>query len=128
MLAYGGLDGNSGNAGYASNVKAVVSLAGGVNKTSWITDANEQPIFMAHGDQDKTVPYYYDQVYRYPPYNSFTLVTLYGSGSMDTALANRNVHHELKTFPNDDHCPWNSDLGKMVEVDTLARNFLYPMV
>jgi acetyl esterase/lipase len=128
ILAYGGFEGNSGNPGYASKVKAVVSLAGGINRTSWISNANEEPIFMAHGDKDRTVPYYYDQVYRLPPYNAFTLVTLYGSGSMDTALTNRGVLHELKTFPNDDHCPWDSDLSKMTEVDTLARNFLYPMV
>ncbi|HRP38957.1 MAG TPA: alpha/beta hydrolase fold domain-containing protein [Chitinophagales bacterium] len=127
MLANGGLEGNSGNPGYTSKVQAVVSLAGGINQTSWIAPTGV-PIFMAHGDADRTVPYYHNQVYRLPPYNSFTLVTLYGSGSMDTALTARNIRHELKTFPGDDHCPWDTSATKMADIDTLARNFLYPMV
>lgn len=40
-------------------------MAGGINKTWWIGD-NEEPVLLIHGDQDRTIPYYFDQVYRLP--------------------------------------------------------------
>ncbi len=127
ILAYGGLEGDVGNDGYPSAVKAVISLAGGINQTSWISNAQEEPIFMAHGVLDGTVPYNFDMVYR-SQYGFLDLVTLHGSGSMDTALAARGVQRELKSYPNSDHSPWDTNATILQEVDLLARDFLYPMV
>ncbi|MCS6935321.1 MAG: alpha/beta hydrolase fold domain-containing protein [Chitinophagales bacterium] len=127
VLAHGGLEGDAGNPGYSSAIKAAIPMAGGINRTWWIGQ-NEEPMLLIHGDKDRTVPYYYDQVYRLPPYDNFTLITLYGSGSIDTALTNRGIYHQLKTYYNYDHTPWDTSLTLCAEIDTIVRNFLYPMV
>ncbi|MDW8273913.1 MAG: alpha/beta hydrolase fold domain-containing protein [Chitinophagales bacterium] len=127
VIANGGIEGNSGNPGHSSAVKAIIPLAGGINKTWWI-GANEEPALLVHGDKDRTVPYYFDQVYRLPPYNAFTLVTLFGSGSIDTALTNRGIPHQLKTYFNYDHTPWDTSFALRVEIDSIAREFIYPMI
>jgi para-nitrobenzyl esterase len=56
IQANGGFEGNSGNPGYASSVKAIFSLAGGIGRTSWI-DADDVPSIHFHGDEDDVVPY-----------------------------------------------------------------------
>ena len=52
----GGLEGNSGNSGYPSNVKAVVSICGAIGDSAWIQPGDE-PACLFHGTNDNTVPY-----------------------------------------------------------------------
>ncbi|MGL4599374.1 MAG: carboxylesterase family protein, partial [Bacteroidia bacterium] len=52
----GGLEGNSGNPGYSSNVKAVINLCGALGDSAWI-QAGDEPALLLHGDVDGTVPY-----------------------------------------------------------------------
>ena len=52
----GTLDGDAGNDGYASDIKGVVSFAGGINDLS-LLDANDEPLFATHGTLDITVPF-----------------------------------------------------------------------
>jgi hypothetical protein len=85
-------------------------------------------MLLIHGNEDRTVPYFFDQVYRLPPYNIFTLVTLYGSGSIDTALNNRGIYHQLKTYWGYDHTPWDTSYALQVDIDTIARDFFYDMI
>jgi acetyl esterase/lipase len=127
IVARGGMEGDAGNPGYSSKVKAIIAMAGGINKTWWI-GAQEEPALLIHGDQDRTVPYYFDQVYRLPPYNNFTLVTLYGSGSIDTALNNRGIPHQLKTYWGYDHTPWDTSQSLRADIDTIARDFFYDIL
>ncbi|GIV33621.1 MAG: hypothetical protein KatS3mg031_1156 [Chitinophagales bacterium] len=127
VLAHGGLEGDAGNPGYSSSVKAAIPMAGGINRLWWIGD-DEEPMLLIHGDKDRTIPYFFDQVYRLPPYNFFTLITLYGSGSIDTALNNRGIYHQLKTYYDYDHTPWDTSWALCAEIDTIARDFLYPMI
>lgn len=52
----GGLDGESGNAGYSSEVVGVINIAGAVGESDWI-QAGDEPILSFHGTGDNTVPY-----------------------------------------------------------------------
>jgi para-nitrobenzyl esterase len=52
----GRIEGLSGNPGYPSNVKAIVSICGGIPDTSWMK-AGAIPLCSFHGDQDSTIPY-----------------------------------------------------------------------
>jgi len=52
----GGLDGQSGNPGYSSNVKAIVNICGAIGDTAWIQPGDE-PACHFHGTNDNTVPY-----------------------------------------------------------------------
>lgn len=52
----GGIEGESGNAGYSSEVKGIVNIAGAIGDTTWMqpTDA---PVLSFHGTNDGTVPF-----------------------------------------------------------------------
>ena len=52
----GGLDGDSGNAGFSSEVLGVVNIAGALGSTDWM-QAGDEPILSFHGTSDATVPY-----------------------------------------------------------------------
>jgi poly(3-hydroxybutyrate) depolymerase len=52
----GGVEGNSGNQGYSSAIKGLVSHCGAMGDNAWI-DADEQtPACLFHGSADNTVP------------------------------------------------------------------------
>lgn len=55
-VAYGGIEGFSGNDGYSSKVKAIVNLCGALGDTSWI-NVGDVPCISMHGTIDDVVPY-----------------------------------------------------------------------
>ena len=56
VTASGGLEGNSGNAGYSSSVKGAISLAGALVYANLI-NAGEPVLYSFHGTSDSVVPY-----------------------------------------------------------------------
>ncbi len=65
VKAQGGIEGNSGNPGYTSNVKGVVSMSGGLYQKEWI-NKNSVPFAAYHGTADDVVPYGYGvNVYKF---------------------------------------------------------------
>ena len=52
----GGLEGNSGNPGYSSEVLSVFSMSGAIGNKDWIEDG-DVPVVSTHGTDDNTVPY-----------------------------------------------------------------------
>lgn len=50
-------EGDSGNAGYSSNVSACVDLWGGLYKNVSKIDENEPPVLIIHGKEDEVVPF-----------------------------------------------------------------------
>jgi len=119
MNSNGGIEGNSGNAGYTSKIKAILNLAGGILDTAWIADATEQPVASFHGDADGTVPYNCGRVL-----GGVSQITLCGSGVMVKRLNNVGVQNVLVTFLGDDHVPWESSPTKFAQVDSVSADFL----
>lgn len=118
----GGIEGNSGNDGYSSDINGVINLAGAINKTSWI-DSSDKPIISCHGDNDGTVPYNCGNAL-----GLGTLPQLCGSGSMKPVLDQKGVKNELLLFPGDDHVPWEANSSKMNQVIDVVKNFLYELM
>jgi para-nitrobenzyl esterase len=124
----GGFDGNLGYPGpFFSGIKAAVSLAGGINKLEWL-DAQDEPVCLVHGELDVTIPFYFDQVFREPPYNLFQLATIHGSGNIHPHLNALGVHNVLLSYPDEGHTPWDHNTGILMEVDTFVRKFLLEQV
>tara|TARA_B100000900_G_C20598844_1_gene724642 strand:+ start:2997 stop:4175 length:1179 start_codon:yes stop_codon:yes gene_type:complete len=95
--ATGGLEGNSGNPGYSSEVKAVVNVAGAVYKSSYI-DANDAPIVSIHALDDGTVPYFCDHAMSNP-----LILKVCGSGTIHNAVDFSGIYNALHIFPSGDH-------------------------
>jgi poly(3-hydroxybutyrate) depolymerase len=103
VQANGGINGNSGNAGYSSSVKAIFALAGGINRLDWI-EAGDVPALFAHGIDDDVVPYNCDYVFRgfvtWVP-----VIKLCGSGPMHDKAQEVGLYSILKPYPGA-HVPW----------------------
>ena len=52
----GGLEGDSGNLGYSSEVNAIVNICGAIGDAEWI-NSDDEPVLSFHGPFDTTVPY-----------------------------------------------------------------------
>jgi poly(3-hydroxybutyrate) depolymerase len=97
IVANGGVEGNSGNPGYSSQVKAVASLAGAVYKTGFI-DSNDEPIVSVHATDDQTVLYNCG-----PAMNNSLMAHLCGSGSLHSKADQEGVYNALHTFSSGGH-------------------------
>jgi hypothetical protein len=114
----GGLDGLSGNAGYSSNFKGVINLAGGLNDPTWIGHCSK-PVVSAQGTLDSVVPYYCANAeYGVVP------VALCGLGSLQPYIAANTQYWSSLTFPGAGHTPWESNTTDLHMVDTLITGFL----
>ena len=125
MNANGGFEGNSGNAGYNTKSKAIIDLAGGLNKVSFV-GPGDKPSVNAQGDADAVVPYTCGHPNLGLP--ASVPVTLCGLGSLEPVYDSNHIYHMSHVFPGDGHVPWGSDPLKFNTVDSLVTVFLYSLV
>ena len=99
----GGIEGDSGNEGYSSEVRGAISLAGAIADVNFITlTENDKLLLTCHGDQDETVPYLCGQ-----PLSSDILPELCGGGAIQAHTASIGfTNHKHLLFENADHVPW----------------------
>jgi hypothetical protein len=114
----GGLEGNSGNPGYSSEVNAVLSLAGGLNDPNFIVPG-DKPVAHFQGSADNVVPYVCGLAEQ-----GAIPVRLCGLGSLNQPYITNNVIHVSKVYPGAGHVPWQSNTAEMTEVDSMSANFL----
>lgn len=115
----GGLEGNSGSAGYSSWVKAVVGYAGAVADTNWV-EADEVPFLAMHSENDNTVPYAEGFPLGIP-----TLPTLFGSAAMSVRADNIGLDNVFYSYTGGAHPPHAA--GQTVVDSTIlyTSRFLY---
>lgn len=99
MNEQGGLEGNSGNAGYPSNPQMIASMCGAINDTAWIT-AGSVPYVGIHNTGDGVVPNIYGQ----PNIGLVIPVDLYGDSLMYRQALSQNIPARYKMYPGDGHC------------------------
>jgi para-nitrobenzyl esterase len=61
IASLGGVEGNSGNPGFSSEVFACYSFSGAIGDTLWI-EPNDKPLVSVHETGDNVVPYYTQEV------------------------------------------------------------------
>jgi len=121
----GGIPGNSGNAGYSSNIIGVASLAGAVNTTAWIKPG-DPPTVMCQGTADGTIPYDCAQALHQYTFGLIpTIIDFCGSGAMAPAFDSAGVMNSLMPFPGSGHVPWDTNTVIMNETDSAVAAFFY---
>ena len=121
----GGLNGNSGNAGYSANVIGVASLAGAVNTTAWIKPG-DPPTVMCQGTADGTIPYECGQALAQYTFGLIpTIIDFCGSGAMAPAFDSAGVMNSLLPFPGSGHVPWDTNAVIMSRTDSAVAAFFY---
>lgn len=127
VQANGGFEGNSGNAGYSSAVKAIFSLAGGIGRTNWI-DADDVPSVHFHGIDDNVVPYECGNVFS-GFIGSLDVINLCGSKPVHDKAIAAGLESTLNSYPGE-HVPWmNQTTGEPLplfdEVEQKVFDFLF---
>ncbi len=124
QASLGGLEGNSGNPGYATKVKGVLNGAGALARYSWM-DASEIniPIASVHGTSDNVVKYNRGMVNPGVP-----LMYLDGSRMLHERACALNMDNQLYTFVGAGHVPYlGSSAAATAYMDTTVnfyRDFL----
>ncbi len=123
----GGFEGNSGNPGQPSHVRAVFNMAGGISRTGWI-DGNDVPIISFHGVDDDVVPYNCDNVFTGAT-GGLDVINLCGSKPIHDAALAAGLHTQLNAYPGM-HVPWmNANNGEATtlfdEVEQKIFDFLF---
>ncbi len=117
----GGIEGESGNPGYSSEVNAVINLCGALGDKTYIVPG-DVPFVSMHGTNDQTVPYATDTIFLL---GLFPIMEVDGSYSANEYANTISVHNEMYTYFGSGHVPY---LGNTAYMDTTVRfvsNFLY---
>jgi len=132
----GGFEGHSGNEGYSSDVQCVISLAGVVGDTAWLSP-NDPPVLLMQGDQDYFVPFRHGKIrMRVGRIASLFIphvpeVEAFGSLPISEKAKHIGLNYELVVFENKGHCPYDMYMCPKTyakEQDLVInyiRNFLY---
>ncbi len=97
----GGLEGNSGNPGYNSDVNAIVSIAGALGDVAWMESDNDEPVLSLHGDQDETVPFGTDII----SIQVFDIMEVDGSETVHAKAETIGLKNCFKAHYGQDHVP-----------------------
>ncbi len=95
LNANGGFEGNSGNAGYSSQVKGVINIAGALGKADFLS-IGDPILFSIHGTSDDIVPYLEGE-------SNGTGIVTQGSGLIHPIADALGIENELKAIENGGH-------------------------
>lgn len=99
MNAQGGLEGNSGNAGFSSVPQLVLSWCGAIMDTTWL-QTGDQPYAGMHNLSDPVVP----NLSGYPNPGFEIQVMLQGDSLMYKRTLNQGIPSVYKSYPGNQHC------------------------
>ena len=101
----GGLEGYSGNSGYASDVLSIINISGAIGDADWI-EAGDVPVVSTHGTADGTVPFGTGPI----SLLGVNVIDVDGSWPVHIRAEEVGLHHRFVTFEGAGHVPhMNSD-------------------
>jgi len=116
----GELEGDSGNPGYPSDVKAIVNIAGAIGDTAWI-HAGDEPALLFHGTNDQTVPYGSAMQYAF---GVAPVVEVDGSNSINEKMDQIGLEHCFEIYEGQDHVPHMTNAAILDTTMSIMSNFL----
>lgn len=116
----GELEGNSGNPGYPSDVKAIVNICGAIGDTAWIHTGDE-PALLFHGTNDQTVPYGSAMQYAF---GISPVVEVDGSSSINEKMNQVGLEHCFEIYEGQDHVPHMTNTFYLDTTMSIMSNFL----
>jgi para-nitrobenzyl esterase len=120
----GGLQGNSGNPGYSSEVKAIINMCGALGDTAWMK-AGDEPIINFHGTNDGTVPYGSDLI---TLLGFYPLLKIDGSFSVNDKAVQLGIPSCFEIYEGQDHVPATTNAAyydtTIVKIRTFLNHFV----
>jgi len=100
----GGLEGESGNPGYPSDVLSIINISGAIGDANWM-EVGDAPVVSTHGTADSTVPYGTGPV----ELLGVDVTQVDGSWPIHIRAEELGLDHRLVTFEGAGHVPHMSD-------------------
>ncbi len=131
FAAVGGIEGNSGNPGYSSKVKAILNYGGGLLDLNMLTALDNEPIYTAQGDSDHNIPFNCGLLF-----SAYTDYTACGGGAMQPILNGLGIANKMLMFDSLEFSPWadstmaqTGDTNHIVlyQVEAQSTLFLYQL-
>ena len=116
----GGMEGNSGNEGYSSEVSGLINLAGALHTVNWLDETDITPIVSCHGTEDETVPDECGTIL-----NSPNNLTACGSMAIHPIISDYGVSNDLLIYNGDAHCPWDLNASDKQLMIDFVTDFVY---
>jgi para-nitrobenzyl esterase len=120
----GGIEGNSGNPGYSSEVKAIVNMCGALGDTAWMK-AGDEPVLSFHGTNDGTVPYGSSVINLL---GFYPLLKVHGSYSVSAKANQIGLKSCFEIYEGQDHVPATTNAAYYDTTITMMKDFLYHFV
>lgn len=120
----GGIEGESGNPGYSSEVTAIVNVAGALADVEWMT-ADKAPVLSLHGDNDGTVPFGTDWI----SVSVFTeIIIVDGSKTVHEKAQEIGLKNCFKPHWGQDHVPHVNNQAYTDTTELYITQFLLSFV
>lgn len=100
----GGLEGESGHAGYSTKIRGVVNLAGCMLWKELVNNNKNIPLLNVQYQYDPLLPSYYGR-----PYNIFTLPIMAGLGVIAKQMDLMGIYNVNHWIPGRGHVPYEKD-------------------
>lgn len=116
----GGIEGESGNPGYSSDVKAIISVAGAISDSTYI-EPGDEPACLFHGTGDTVVPFDSDVLVIA---DIFSVTEVDGSNSIDQKLTELGITHCFEIYEGQGHVPSDGNDAYYDTTLSIMSNFL----
>ncbi len=119
----GGLEGDSGNEGYSSEVNGVINICGALGDTTWVNSGDE-PLLSFHGPFDTTVPYGSETL----TLLGFPVLEVDGSASVSERADDIGLLNCFEIYDDQGHVPHVNSVQFYDTTRAIMRNFLAHLV
>ncbi len=116
----GGIEGESGNAGYSSEIKAIVSIAGAISDSTYI-ESGDVPACLFHGTGDTVVPFDSDILVIA---GTFPVTEVDGGNSVDQKLTELGITHCFEIYEGQGHVPSDGNDAYYDTTLSIMSNFI----
>lgn len=121
----GGLEGESGNPGYSSEVIGILPVSGAMGDSDWIDAGDTTPACMFHGDADATVTI--DSA-TFVLFGLINVTTIEGSNYIDDRMNEVGIDHCYHVTPGGGHVPYLSNPSEYDYTLSLMSGFMHGLV
>lgn len=119
LASMGGMEGDSGNPGYSTDIIGVMNGSGALASYGFI-EAGDVPLCSVHGDQDATVPYNRD----FASVSVFDIIVVDGSRMLHEQANAVGVQSNFYSFYGAGHVPYAGDANYMDTTINFFRDFV----
>lgn len=119
LASMGGMEGDSGNPGYSTDIIGVMSGAGSLASYGFM-EAGDVPLCSVHGDNDAVVPYNRD----FASVSIFDIIVMDGSRMLHEQANAIGLQSHLYTFYGQGHVPYVGNAAYMDTTINFYRDFV----